>query len=53
MKKIILSISFLIAAELGNAQSPAFEWAKKMGGTFSDFGQSVSVDASGNVYTAG
>jgi len=30
-----------------------FVWAKGMGGISSDEGQSVSVDASGNVYTAG
>ena len=31
----------------------AFVWAKRLGGTGNDEGKSVTVDASGNVYTAG
>jgi hypothetical protein len=30
-----------------------FVWAKTMGGTFNDYGNSISTDASGNIYTTG
>ena len=33
--------------------SGAFVWANKMGGTNDDIGESIKVDANGNVYTAG
>jgi hypothetical protein len=51
MKKILLSISFLISASILSAQT--FTWAKNMGGTSLDNGLSIAVDASGNVYTTG
>ncbi len=35
------------------AQSPDWLWAKAIGGTLNDYGNSVAVDASGNVYTTG
>jgi len=33
--------------------SGSFEWALSMGGTDEDFGYSIALDASGNVYTTG
>jgi gliding motility-associated-like protein len=36
-----------------HAQNPTFEWAKSMGGTDNEAGNSMAVDASGNIYTTG
>ena len=52
MKKTITIIAlFLLAVTQINAQS--YEWAKSFGGTGTDAGSSVCVDANGNVYTTG
>jgi len=37
----------------GNSQTVTFDWAKQMGSTGTDYGESITVDASGNVYTIG
>jgi hypothetical protein len=52
MKKIYLLIFLTTAINCGlNAQT--LTWAKQLGGTADEFGYSITVDASGNVYTTG
>lgn len=54
MVKLLLTATFLIATTFINAQSPAFNWAKSVGGYHGySTGTDVVVDASGNVFTTG
>ncbi len=53
MKKILLLSVIIFATFILNAQSPAFQWAKQMGGTSSEVARSVASDSSGNIYTIG
>jgi hypothetical protein len=43
----------LIIAMLAFTFTGTSQWVKKIGGTNSDFGQAVRVDANGNVFVAG
>jgi len=56
MKKTssILHLFFVFLSYSASAQETAvLEWAKRMGGTGSDTGQDMTIDAAGNIYTTG
>lgn len=54
MKKINILIAFsLLSTYILSAQITSYEWAKTMGGPYTDQGQSVAVDNLGNIYTTG
>jgi len=43
----------LICSQPVFSQSPSWLWAKALGGTNNDYGNSISIDASGNLLTTG
>lgn len=53
MKKYILSILLVTIVQFSFAQSPSLTWATSFGGSGNDQGNSIAVDAQGNVYTVG
>ncbi len=52
IKNALLSL-FTIITLTSYSQNVNLEWAKRIGGTGRDIGQSIIVDASGNIYTIG
>jgi len=52
MKTQILITSLLLLAII-NLSAQTLEWAKSMGGTGNEYGNSMAIDALGNVYTVG
>ena len=53
MKTKFLIISFLTFSRIAFSQIPQWLWANSAVGTASDYGQSITVDASGNSYATG
>ena len=51
MKKILLSLISVLL--LSNSFAQNYEWAKSIGSAASDWGNSITTDASGNVYITG
>jgi len=46
-------VLWLLFGSMSSLHAQTFEWARAFGGTSGDQGNSIAVDASGNVYTAG
>lgn len=53
MKRTILSMVCLASSLFINAQPTSLVWAKNMGGKSSASGNSIAIDATGNIYTTG
>jgi hypothetical protein len=53
MKHSFLLIFVFLLTLFANAQSPVFEWAKRLGGKYSDEGNSIAIDIAGNIYSTG
>ena len=50
---LVLFISSILSFQIGNAQSPQFDWAVKMSGSDWEQGNAIETDNSGNIYVTG
>lgn len=53
MKKTVFIFLMAVSASLSQAQTPVFQWAKKMGSTGHETGRSIVANSSGDVYAGG
>ncbi len=53
MKKLTALAGVIVTCLCAHAQSPTLEWAKSMGGTLGDYGNSIAVSKSGSIYCSG
>lgn len=53
MKRIYLLLASVIFTINANSQAPDWSWANGIGSVGSDAGNSITVDADGNIYTTG
>ncbi len=53
MKRLLLLLIILFSTIISFGQTPVFEWAKGMGGSFESQGYSIVSDSLGNVYSVG
>jgi hypothetical protein len=52
-QKLLIAISLVFFCLIANAQAPTWRWAMGSGGITTDYGNSVSTDAGGNVFVTG
>jgi len=50
---LLILVTLLLAAPAAHAFTPAHLWSQRFGSTGDDYGQSVAVDGSGNVFVTG